>query len=329
MVKDFFIKQKLLGVFLFLFLFLFLFGFWPYSALFQNHAFAESGFNFDTCCDSSDKNPVLKLAAQTQCVQNMKKKACQDITPKYKKDCTEKNIAVNVMDLIGGCFEGVYNSTFSMLKFVWVMMKGIFAVAFFESNRNEVIEGTWAFMQSARNYLNIHYAQANGDMFAIASSVFSFVYNATQTLLKDFSDQYQCLNSLGQSEMICNYLSKVTIPPTTIFAIMKYGIKGAEKLYPAIKIARQSFVKQSKEVLSQQSTSHWKKLAIKGSLVGGGSIVHLVAKGAEKSTVNLSIKSTGKVIKTVGKSEAKDEIEDIIIKNLLLNDTKNTVPQSQ
>ena len=311
------------------FIFLFLFGFWPSPTLFQNHAFAEAVFDFGTCCDSSDKSKVLKLAAQAQCVQNMKKKVCQDITPRYKKNCAEKNIAADVMNLVGGCFEGVYNSNVSMLKFVWVMMKGIFAVAFFESNRHEAIEGAWSFIQSARNYLNIHYAQANGDMFAIANSVFSFVYNVAQTLLKDFSDQYQCLNSLGQSEMVCNLLSKVTIPPITIFAIMKYGIKGAEKLYPAIKIARESFVEQSKKVLSQQSTSGWKKLAIQSGVAGGASIVHLIAKGAEKSAMNLSIKSTEKTIKTVSKSKARDEVEDIIINNLLLNNTKNTATQSQ
>lgn len=215
----------------------------------------EANFNND-CCDSADSNPNLESINQTQCTLKMQEQVCQDVDSKYQKDCNNRgNTVINSIALIQGCLEGITDTTFALLRFLWNMMKGIFSLIFVEEVGENTVEEASAFMQSSANYLHVQYEQAYdessppGRMWKAASkmagSIFSFIHNSTEQILQNYHEEYQCLNTQGQSEMLCGFVSSVMIPPMTLFAILKYGFRGAERMYPALKTARKEFSQQN------------------------------------------------------------------------------------
>ena len=289
----------------------------------------EAKFIFNNCCNFSDNKDVLNSVAQSQCMLQLKKEVCQNIDPGRKKDCVNQSSSSveQLLSLPGRCLKGFFiNTSIGMLEFLWTMMKGMHSL-FFESRGGTLTKEVGAFIQSARNYLNIQYEQAYRESSPpnqvlktasqIGRSIFFFLYNSVQTIIENSFDEYQCLNSGSRSETVCQFISSVLIPPIKLFAILKYGIKGSTKVYPEVEKAIQSFFNQSRNLLHQvkglktknKTFSHWNKNVIDGGVIGSG-----LSKVLKKQVVGQPKKQI--------KGQMKKNVEQVVEKNLLLDENK-------
>lgn len=227
-------------------------------------SFTEADFNFEDCCKSPNENPALQSINKIQCKIQTEKEICQKVNNKYKKDCSKTN-GINkntIVDLFSGCIDGITNTTFSMLSFLSTIMRGLYSFMFDRTNTEAL-----AFMESTRNYLNIQYEQAYEETIPphrmlkavsnIGTSLFNFLYNSTVKLVKNSFQEYQCLNTAGKTAVACQFISGVLVPPLTIFALVKYGVKGASKIYPKVGKNHKDFFKKSKNFL-QSKKENWR-----------------------------------------------------------------------
>ncbi|MCZ0933276.1 MAG: hypothetical protein OXJ52_09015 [Oligoflexia bacterium] len=251
-------KYNILILSIFLFLTAFLSEKTGALSLKKSLSSTSAGFHFDNCCFFSNIQ-FLDSFSKIKCRLQLQKKVCQNIDSQYKKKCGgEKDTGVlDIVKYLEGCLEGVMDTTFSMLTFLWTMMKGTYFLTFKEDTK--LSKELSAFVQSSKNYLHIQYEQAYKESSPpnkilkaagkTGDSIFSFFYNSAEGIIEDNFEEYQCLNQAKKTEMMCYFISGVLIPPITIFTLLKHGAKGAEKIYPAIKSAKEKFVSQNRQAL--------------------------------------------------------------------------------
>ena len=129
----------------------------------------------------------------------------------------------------------------------------------------------------------------------MAQSLFFFFYHSVQNLIKDSFDEYQCLNESGRSEMVCAFVSDVVVPPLTIFSLLKYGIKGAQKMYPVINKTVKVFSKQNRKLL-----------------YGKAPLKKTKDKPAISFKKILGVGSTGGLLKQISDEQIKQQIKGVV-----------------
>ena len=135
--------------------------------------------------------------------------------------------------------EGFFNSVKEFLGFIWDRMKWLWRNSTSNSARSETHNQASEYIDGINLYLHTEYENAYSEVSspfkktkALARMGMSISKQLLDSVMELISQQYQelgCFNFEAKSQILCQVLGEIFVPPISGFALLKFGIKAARR----------------------------------------------------------------------------------------------------
>ena len=302
----------------------------PFSLLPTLHAYQ------DLCPNINPSN--LDKQMVDICNVVLKSPICKDIPKEKQLNCKELSnqpkISAWEWEFLKGCTKGVLNSIKNFLRFMWEIMRWAWKNATSSEQRSKTAQQVNEYSNSIKLYLNTEYEKAYDKtsppfrsvkaLKSMAGSLADLVIRTITDLLSQKYQEMGCLNTEAKSEMLCQFLGEIFIPPVAAISLIKYGPK-AIKQFPNLKNAfaknktlfpnNSRRIAEAEYILNRTIPDHQRKAIIKAHNVGKGQ------KGVDGSFAKIGnytpaqLRQKAKLLKKAGLNS--DEIRQLMEKGIV------------
>lgn len=173
---------------------------------------------------------------------------CKSIPKENRLNCNKINdkSQIDIWDFLKGCTKGVFDSVKNFLNFIWAIMKWVWSNSIDSEKRSQTIEQASEYMGIIKLYLHTEFEKAYEEtaspfrtvkaLKAMGGSISNLILNSITDLISQKYQELGCLNFESKSQMICQFVGDIFIPPAAAISLIKYGPK-AIKMFPNIKEA--------------------------------------------------------------------------------------------
>ena len=179
--------------------------------------------------------------AKDLCEAAVASPACQELDENQRMDCeTEQpSEALNFWHFAKGCGSGVFQSVKAFLGFIWDRVKWLWRNSTSQQARSESYEQASEYMNSVNLYLNTEYEKAYGEVSSpfrktkalarMSMAIGEELLSSVMDLISQRFEAIGCMSVQARSEVICQFLGEIFVPPVSGLVLLRYGIRATGK----------------------------------------------------------------------------------------------------
>ena len=168
--------------------------------------------------------------------------ACQGLDEEQRMDCQqEPSYSLDFWHFVTGCGGGVFQSAKAFLGFIWDRVKWLWRNTTSQQVRSESYEQASEYMEGINLYLNTEYEKAYNEvslpfkktkaLARMSMAISKQILNSVTEMISQQFEGIRCMNVQARSQLICQFLGEIFVPPVSGLALLKFGMK-ATKTFP-------------------------------------------------------------------------------------------------
>lgn len=166
---------------------------------------------------------------------------CKNIPEDQRLNCLtiKDNPQVDVFDFLKGCAKGVFNSIASFLDFIWEVTKWFGLNIIDSEKRSETIKQATEYTEIVKLYLHTEFQKAYDETSSpfrtvkalklMGGSIADLILKSITDLISQKYQEFGCLNFEAKSQMICQLVGEIFVPPAAAIGLIKYGPKAIDQ----------------------------------------------------------------------------------------------------
>ena len=199
------------------------------------HAYRE------LCRDRNSGNEKLLNNLGEICSTVLGSGICKDVPADKRLECKniESHPQLDLWDFLQGCAKGVFASVENFLGFIWDVMKWVWNNTTDSETRSATIEQATEYINIVKLYLHTEFEKAYAQqdpplrtvkaLKAMGGSIANLILSNITDLMNQKYQQLACLNFEAKSQLICQFVGEIFIPPAAALSLIKYGPEAIKK----------------------------------------------------------------------------------------------------